>query len=184
MKMKKYGFITLVTTSLLFTACKDDKVDPPPANVEELITTVKMVLTEVGTTNTTTVNWKDVDGPGGNAPVIESLRLGANKSYTGTLQFLDESKNPAEDITPEIVTESADHQVYYEPSTTNLAVSNLNVDASNLPLGTTCTMQTTSATSGASIKVTLKHKPGAKAANDPVSKGETDIEVSFPLTIQ
>jgi hypothetical protein len=185
MKMTKFGLLTLLTTSLVFTACKDDDVTPPPENEEELITTVRMVLTEVGTTTTTTVNWKDVDGPGGNAPVIDNLQLKPSKSYTCALSFLNESKNPAEDITPEIVTEASDHQIYYEPATSNVTVSNLNKDANNLPLGTTATVQTTSATSGSSFKITLKHKPGGvKAAGDLVDKGETDIEVTFPLSIQ
>jgi hypothetical protein len=34
------------------------------------------------------------------------------------------------------------------------------------------------------MKITLKHKPGAKAGGDPVTKGETDIEVVFPVKIQ
>jgi hypothetical protein len=33
------------------------------------------------------------------------------------------------------------------------------------------------------VKIVLKHKPDAKAAGDPVSKGETDIELDFDITI-
>jgi len=34
------------------------------------------------------------------------------------------------------------------------------------------------------VNVTLKHKPGVKAANDPITKGETDISIDFKLIIQ
>jgi hypothetical protein len=50
-------------------------------------------------------------------------------------------------------------------------------------LGTTSTWTTTGVSNG-TVKITLKHKPGIKAAGDPVSKGETDIEVSFTTKVQ
>jgi hypothetical protein len=34
------------------------------------------------------------------------------------------------------------------------------------------------------MKITLKHKPGAKIAGDPVTKGETDVEVEFNVRLK
>jgi hypothetical protein len=34
------------------------------------------------------------------------------------------------------------------------------------------------------VNVTLKHKPGAKAANDPIVKGDTDVSIDFKVKVQ
>lgn len=180
--MKHLKFLAVfMLGGLILAGCK--KKNNEEENEEELITTVKVNLTEVGTSNTLSFTWKDVDGPGGNAPQITPIVLGASKAYSCTLEFLDESKTPAEDITEEIEEEDDEHQIYYEVATANLTVSNLNTDGGGLPLGTTSSWATGAAGTG-TLKITLKHKPGIKAAGDLVSKGETDIEVIFPVTIQ
>jgi hypothetical protein len=163
----------------MITGCKKEKGGE---NEEELITTIKVTLTAQGSTPQI-FTWKDVDGPGGNAPQISEIVLAPNKTYACQLEFLDESKTPSEDITAEVLAEAVDHEIYYEPAGVNVAVSNLNKDSKNLPLGTTSTWTTTGVSNG-SVKITLKHKPGIKAAGDPVTKGETDIEVSFTTKVQ
>ena len=173
-------FALVVIAGAVLVGCKKKKND---ANEEELITTVKVILTEVGTTTPLTFTWKDVDGPGGNAPEIDQISLMAGKTYNCQLQFLDESKTPAEDITAEIVAEGIEHQIYYQPSGVNITVSGLNNDTGGLPLGTTSTWTTTTNSTG-TLKLTLKHKPdGIKAAGDPVTKGETDVEVTFAARV-
>ena len=178
MKYMKISACVLLA-GLMITGCKKEKGGE---NEEELITTIKVTLTAQGSTPQI-FTWKDVDGPGGNAPQISEIVLAPNKTYACQLEFLDESKTPAEDITAEIVSEAVDHEIYYEPAGVNVAVSNLNKDSKNLPLGTTSTWTTTGVSNG-SVKITLKHKPGIKAAGDPVTKGETDIEVSFTTKVQ
>ena len=171
--------VCILLAGLMIAGCKKEKGDE---NEEELITTVKVIFTAQGSTPQT-FTWKDVDGPGGNAPQISEIVLAPNKTYACQLEFLDESKTPAEDITAEIVAEADEHEIYYEPAGVNVAVSNLNKDSKNLPLGTTSTWTTTGVSNG-SVKITLKHKPGIIAAGDLVSKGETDIEVSFTTKVQ
>lgn len=180
MKMKHLKFIAVVMIGgLIFAGCKKEK-DPQE---EELITTLKVKLTEQGTFITRTFIFKDVDGPGGNPPTIDTITLAPNKVYNCELEVWDESKNPAEDITPEIRSEARDHQFYFEPAGVNLVVSNLDMDAGGLPLGIS-SRWTTGAASTGTIKITLKHKPGIKALGDPVTKGETDIEVLFQVRVQ
>lgn len=173
-------FALVVIAGAVLVGCKKKK---GAENEEELITTVKVILTEAGTTTPLTFTWKDVDGPGGNAPVIDQISLMAGKTYNCQLQFLDESKTPAEDITAEIVTEGTEHQIYYQPSGVNITVSGLNNDSGGLPLGTTSNWTTTTNSNG-TLKLTLKHKPdGIKAAGDPVTKGETDVEITFTARV-
>lgn len=175
-------FAVVMLGGLILAGCK--KKNNEEENEEELITTVKLTLTPVGGGSALVYSWKDVDGVGGNAPVIQAVTLAPSKVYNCSVQFLNESVTPAEDITTEVVTEGVDHQVYYAVSGgANLTVSGLNTDAGGLPLGTTATFTTAAASTG-SLKITLKHKPGVKAANDAVTKGETDVEVDFLVTIQ
>jgi hypothetical protein len=165
----------------LSTACKKDK---PEVNEEELITTVELKFTEVGTTNVSTFKFRDPDGEGGAPPVqFDNIILAPNKAYDMVITLKDESKTPAVDITEEVREEAADHQFYFVPSAVNVTVSNLNTDAAGLPLGLSSRWTTTAASTGL-VKVVLKHKPGLKAAGDPISKGDTDIELDFVTKVQ
>lgn len=164
----------------LFTACKKKEV----SDEEELITTVNVVVTEQGTSNPITFSFRDADGPGGLAPTkFDSIILNTNKSYTVAVQFLNESVSPAEDITAEIKAEADDHQLYFQSTNVALSVSNLDADAKGLPLGLSSTWSTGPVGKG-SIRITLKHKPDAKLAGDPVTKGETDVELDFGVRIK
>ena len=174
--------------SLAITGCK--KEDEPEPNEGELITTVTLSLTKAGSTTPVTITFEDLDGPGGTAATLTpaTLTLDANATYTTDLKFLDKTKTPADDITEEIKKESDEHQVYYvAASGLNLAFSKPNADKNGKPLGTTGTITTTSASTGI-LTVTLKHKPlkenPAKTDSDPISKGETDIAVAFPVSVR
>jgi len=182
MIMKKYALILALGLLWGAMSCKkDNDVDP---NEEELITTLKVSLLPSGSTTPLVFTFRDPDGPGGAAPtVFDSIIVDANRSYAATLQFLNESVSPAEDITAEISAESNDHQIYFQPATVAINVSNLNTDGKGLPLGLTSTWQTGTAGIG-KMKITLKHKPGSKAAGDPVTKGETDVEVEFNARVK
>ena len=180
--MKKYLLFLFAAFVVGLASCsKDDDVDP---NEEELITTLKVSLLAAGSTTPEVFTFKDIDGPAGNPPTqFDSIRIDANKSYTATLQFLNESVSPAEDITVEIAAEADDHQVYFTPAGVSITPSNLNTDSGGLPLGIISTW-TVGAPAKGSLAITLKHKPGVKAAGDPISKGETDVEVVFGVRLK
>jgi hypothetical protein len=179
--MKKYALYLIATLLVALGSCdKDDDVDP---NEEELITTVKINLLASGSTTPEVFTFKDIDGPGGAAPTIDSIIIDAGKQYTAVLQFLNESVSPPEDITAEIATEADDHQIYFTPAGMNINATNLNTDSNGLPVGITSAWQTGGAGKG-TMTITLKHKPGTKAAGDPVSKGETDVEVVFGVRLK
>jgi hypothetical protein len=177
-------FLWVSFIGLVITSCdKDD--DNPPDNEQELITTVKLTLRNPAiVSEVVTATWRDIDGPGGAAPVIQDLVLKPNTVYEGKVEFLDES-TPADvdNITEEVEEEDTDHQVYYIATGAALTITDYNTDANNLPLGTEAIFTTVAASTG-SLKVLLKHKPGNKAANDPSTKGETDVDVDFPVRIQ
>ncbi len=183
--MKRFAnfFLAVLTVSVVAFSCKKDD-NNTPLNEEELITTLRLNLKESGSTTTQVFEFKDPDGEGGNAPTrFDPIVLVTGKTYTCDIEVLDESVTPAENITAEILAEANDHQFYFEPVGVNINITNLNNDSRGLPVGLNSAW-TTGAVSSGTLKVTLKHKPGNKAAGDPTSKGETDIEVTFPTSIQ
>ncbi len=185
MKPNKNTIITLSCMAFLaLNACKSDSVTAP-ANNSELLTTVK--LTYKNTANLSDVviaTWKDVDGAGGAAPVIDNLNLKANITYNVSVDVLDESKSPSENKSPEILAEGTDHQFFYTVTPSSLLTVNyLDKDAKNLPIGL-LTSQATKSSGAGTLKITLKHQPNLKSATSTINTGESDIEVTFNVTIK
>ena len=186
-QFSKWSFLLLGATTLMLTAC--EKENGVEENEEEVITTLQLSFAPVGGGTTTVYKFEDLDGPGGTNPTIDPIVLAPNKTYNVSLQLLNKSVTPAEDITIEVAEESTSHRFYYTPSAgSNITVGNLNNDADGNPLGVTSTWTTTAAANG-TVRVTLRHYPGNppnKEAADPLnsSKSSTDIEVEFNTRVQ
>jgi hypothetical protein len=171
----------LVVLMMTFSSCKKD--DPTPVNEEEVITTLKIVLTPNGGGIPVTLEFRDQDGDGSVAPVkTVSGSLNANKTYTGVITLQDESRAVVKDITPEVQEEAEEHLFCFATTGSNLTVTGTDADANGLPIGLTSSWVTTSAGS-TSIKITLRHQPGTKTGLCP-GTGETDVEVDFSLVVQ
>lgn len=175
----------LLLALLVASSCKKEKAQEEQ-NDNELITTVELRITESGTNNSTIFKWEDIDGPGGEDPIIQPVNLLPNKLYNVQVAFIDASQNPPESITSEIVKENDVHRLYYEPDqSTGITVGSLDLDDNNLPLGLNCSWKTTGSGSG-NMLITLRHYPnGGKEASDPVnsSKSNSDAAVEFPVII-
>ena len=187
MKKQLVKLLMVITVlGTLMTSCKKDGVEP---NDEEVITTMKLTFVPVGGGTSLTYQFRDADGPGGAVPVQQEIVLAPSRSYNVTVQLLDETKTPADDITLEVASEADAHRFYYEPTTaSNITVTGLNNDANGVPLGITSTWATGAAGTG-KTKVTLRHysaTPPGKAISDPVNspKSNTDIEVDFTTRVQ
>lgn len=186
--MKKTNIIfLLIVPVLVFFACSDDNDNTPEiVNEEEIITTLIATLVPQSGGPTVVLQSRDLDGDGPNPPVVTvSGDLAANTAYAGSVQFLNETVNPPEDITMEVREEAAEHQVFFVPSSgLNLTFDYEDFDSNNNPLGTLFTVQTGTTSSG-SLTIVLRHdlqKPNdGSLAN---AGGETDISVGFNLTIQ
>lgn len=192
MKTMKKQFINIVLGILisgaLFTSCKKDDVILP-INEEEVITTMKLTFVPIGGGATLTYQFDDSDGPGGVAPTKDEIVLAPSISYNVTVQLLNKTKTPVEDITTEVAAEAESHRFYYEPTAgSNITVSGYDNDGAGIPLGITSTWATAAAATG-KIKITLRHYPGTppgKAVSDPVNstKSASDIDVEFNTKIQ
>ncbi|MDA3613974.1 hypothetical protein [Polluticaenibacter yanchengensis] len=184
-RLKNYIGLGIFSTIVLVACTKKDVEEENHDN--ELITTLQLQFTPVGGGATKTFAWKDLDGDGGNAPVIDAIDLPANTTYNFTVKVLDESKNPVEDITAEILEDAANHRFYYVPGEgADIKITNLNKDANNVTLGSTGQWQTSTAVNK-NVRVVLRHysrggKQEADLIND--SKSSTDIDVTFPYIIK
>jgi hypothetical protein len=193
-KTKQIKFYALaLVAALTFSSCSNDNDSPAPVNEEELITTITAIYTPVGGGTVITLQYKDLDGEGANAPVISvSGAFAKNKTYNGTVTFKNELANPTEDITPEILEEGEEHQIFYQKTGTlnpfTYGTASSNFDKNGKPIGLQSVFVTTEAASG-TLTITLRHELNKSAANVAAGDitnagGSTDAEVSFPISVQ
>lgn len=169
----------LTTTALL--SCKPQT--PPDPNEEELITTVLVSLRDSsGIEPNKSFLYRDTDGDGGAAPsVFDTIRVKSNKTYYADLFFLDESKQPSDTISKEIIEEANEHLVCYTATGVTMPIQILDKDANNLPLGLKSTWRPQSMASGA-LRIVLKHQPGNK--NGSCEPGSSDVDLTFELRVE
>jgi hypothetical protein len=187
--MSKFKFVgTALLAGLLVVGCKkDDKhaEDNHEHDESELITSVQLNFSTKlasGKDSTFTVLFDDPDGTGGNKPTsFDTIRFATNKTYTCDLILLDKSKNPVDTISNEVKEEADEHLFFFTPSNSDLSVTINDLDTKGLPLGLKTSWLPKKATNG-TVQVKLMHQPGVKDGNS--QKGETDIEVNFPLVIK
>ena len=179
------AFLAALAAAPVFSSCSDDNETPTPDEENEQITTLRYELTPTTGGATLTAQYRDVDGDGGAAPVITGLTLAPNTTYTGKLVLLDETKNPAEDISAEVKEEADEHLFLFETTGTNVTITRTDKDKNNLEVGLDTRLQTGAAnatgTTG-NLKITLRHQPGTK--NGTATPGDTDVEVSFPTAVR
>jgi hypothetical protein len=185
-KMKNLKITTLALVAILaFSSCSKD--DTPPVNEEEVITTVTTTLTNGS--NIITLESRDLDGIGPNAPIIKvSGDLTADTTYTGTVTILNETEKPPGDITSEVEAEGDEHQLFFQaPSAVGTFVYT-DKDKNGNPIGLKFTLTTKNAATG-NLVVTLRHlpkksAPGVVDGDITNADGETDFAVTYPVVVQ
>lgn len=184
--MKNLKIMALALTAIFtLNSCSNDDA---PVVEEELITT--LTATFVGGGQTITLTSRDADGDGPNAPVITvSGNFAASTTYSGSVQFLNELENPAENITEEIEEKDLEHQVFYQISNSLGNFTYVDFDTAGNPLGLEFTFVTGANPGTGAITITLRHllnknAAGVSAGNIANAGGSTDIEVTFPVTVQ
>lgn len=177
--MKKF-ILPLAFIAAVFSAC--DKEDPTIPNEEELITTLIYRLEPLGAGDPVELKFQDLDGDGGDPPVITSPPLQANMTYQGSITLLNEVDG--ENITEEVEAEALEHQLFYVIDPLKVEIEYLDQDSNNNPLGILTKLSTSGATTG-DLTIILRHEPSKPNDGTPEGAGgETDIEVTFPLTVQ
>lgn len=185
----KYSAIAAIAT-LSLTACHKDKVATPTPVEQELITTVKLVITDGSGFNKTFV-YKVENGFGSTTQgtiTKDSVLLAPNKTYNVEVRLLNEKSTPATDETVEVKNENTEHLFFYQSSPAAGAGSVLFSDGSKDDNGNAFNQTgklKTDASGNGTLTVTLKHQPTNKAAATPdAAGGETDVEAVFNLKLQ
>ncbi len=172
MKILKFLTAVLIGSTLVFSSCKKDSTDE-----QENLNLVKLKI------GNTTFTWSDTDGIGsGKAAVIDTIRLAPNASGDFTIDILDGSVTPAKDYTAEIIAESDAHLFVLTVKNANLTASALSVDSKSKVFSQSGKMTAGAASTG-TLQIILKHEPDKAAAN-PATTGETDVDVVFPVVIK
>lgn len=194
------AYALLLTAILSLTSCIDDDV-PPEENEEETITNVTLTFTPTGGTGApVTATWIDADGEGVGNPVLTPVALATNTTYTLTVDLTNaiDPANP-ESITDE-VEEEADERMFFFAWTDGLfsdPTGDGNLGADNradvvnyeyrddagLPLGLKTTWTTGSAATG-TFQVVLKHQPDIKSATSDATAGESDVDITWKITVR
>lgn len=184
--MKKINFLaTAIFMTLLFVSCSNDDDNPEPVNEEEVITTMTITLSPNGGGTPVTLQTRDLDGDGPNAPVIDvSGNLTTGVTYNGAIVLLNETESPAENITEEVEEESDEHQFFYTVGGgLDVSTEYANFDGNANPLGTLFTLNVGTASTG-TLTFTLRHEPTKPNTGLSDAGGETDITATFNVTIQ
>jgi len=187
-------------------ACSD--VENPGADgisENELITEVVVTATPQGGGAEVVARWTDPEGDG--SPVIDTMALAAGETYAVSLAFFNGLEDPPEDISAEIAQEDDEHQIFWtgpgvESPATGANPSALvsqayaDADAGGLPVGLGNTVVVLG--SGTSeVVITLRHLPPESGNPTKVAElaetvaadgfsaigGDTDVAVTFPLTV-
>ncbi|GHC52600.1 type 1 periplasmic binding fold superfamily protein [Ulvibacter litoralis] len=184
--MKKVKFLSiLLLTTILFAACSSDDDTPEQVNEEEVITTMTVTLVPNNGGSSITLQTRDLDGDGPNAPeVTVSGNLITGTTYNGTIVLLNETVSPAENITEEVEEEDEEHQFFYTTGGgIDVTTAYSNFDDDGNPLGTEFTLTAVSASSG-TLTFTLRHLPTKPNTGLEDAGGETDVAATFSVTVE
>ncbi len=208
--MFKHGWNILpvalfVAASLAFACAGDDTgpttgptgptgptTGPTEPGEEELITTILISLSPDDGGTAVTARFRDLDGEGGNDPVVDKLIVMKGTNYNGTVGVLNETESPVEDITEEVMEEAEAHQFFYatlggfSAATVDYAdkesdyVTNSGADH---PVGIKFTLSIPESAQDGQLRVTLSHYDDeSKDGVNP--SGETDIDVTFDVEVR
>lgn len=184
--LKIYSAIIIAFSLFLITACNND--DPVIPNEEELINELSFMLVPASGGDTLTLLFQDLDGDGGMDPFFLEDSLAANTTYIGAVKVDHIAVTPSGDIMAEIIAEAEDHQFFYSSNLSGVGINYTDMDSNGNPIGITTEFITGEAGSG-NLTITLRHEPdklanGVSDGDITNAGGETDIEVTFNLTIQ
>ncbi|MFN3875258.1 MAG: type 1 periplasmic binding fold superfamily protein [Flavobacteriales bacterium] len=182
----------VLLAAALLSACRDKEKprpdNPPAPNEEELITTLELHFHQMGGGEHKHFVWRDLDGDGGDPPMIMADTLTTGLTYHVSMEVLNEGATPVDSITAEILAEGDEHQFFFQVAGANVTVAYDDADANGDPIGLASTWTVGAASSG-TVTVILRHQPnkgapGVSGGDITNAGGETDIEVTFPLVVQ
>jgi len=201
--MRKFLAVGAICSTIGFSACGSDEATVE--NENEVFTTVILTFTPEGGGTPVVAKVNDADGDGGNPAVVEPIVLAAG-AYDLSVKFENRLETPAEDLTVEVKDEGDQHFVFFTGTAVSgpasaqlmapLTQAYSDLDVKGLPIGLSSKIAAVAGTG--TLTVTLRHMPpvnglAVKTAASPETVkasgfatlgGSTDVQVSFPATVQ
>lgn len=102
--------------------------------------------------------------------------------------LLNETETPPEDVSEEVREEDEEHQFFFSTTVDGLSIAYDDMDEDDNPIGLATRLTTGNAADG-TMTIILRHEPDKKASgvsggNIANAGGETDIEVTFNVSVQ
>jgi len=186
MKLIKNGLWALLLV-LFAVSCKEDDITPDDAHEEEVITTVKYILTNVDDeSDVATFVYTDMDDDGdtdedGDTLIIDSLLLGA--TYSGEIILLNDLEDEVDTVSKQILAEGDLHEFYFALTDAgDLTIEKTDEDKDGNPIGLkTEVVIGSTAFSAATLSITLLHEPekGDEITTIEEAGGEEDVDLDF-----
>ncbi|NHE56464.1 hypothetical protein [Cyclobacterium plantarum] len=184
-----FGLVTM-------SGCTDDE-PPEIENEEEIITDVTLTFTPIGGGSAIIAVAQDPDGEGPEElEIISNIILASNTTYALELDL--ENSIEGESISEEVEEEADEHMFFFgwtsglfsDPTGDgNIGSGNRDnpvnyedSDTNSQPLGLETTWTTGDTASGV-FRVILKHQPDIKSASSTSIDGESDIDITWDITI-
>lgn len=193
--------LALVSTALALLSlpglggCSDDPVSVPDPPDEVLPNYVTLTLTNTADpAEVITASFRDADGDGGASGTVDTLRLKAGTTYTALFAAEFRGRYPGTirdtviDLNEDYVESATEHQVWYTlsgPSAGSIAVTVIDKDSKNQPLGIASRIVVASGGMGtAALRVELGHYDDPARPKDGVRPPyERDVDVTFPVIL-
>lgn len=196
MKINNNIILSIFFVSLAVFSCKDNEI-PEPENEEEIITDITLTFTPQAGGDVITAAAQDSDGEGPEElEVTANIALAPNTHYILTLNLENSIEN--ESITDEIMQEDDEHMFFFgwtsglfsDPTGDgNIGENNrgnpvnyTDEDDNGNPVGLETTW-TTGASGTGTFRVMLKHQPDIKTATSTSIDGETDLDITWGITV-
>jgi hypothetical protein len=197
-KMKNYNqTIAAFLTIIIISSCsKENPKQPLPTNPQEILTTILVKgFNQNDSLNPNyqfTYKWEDMDGDGGNMPIIDTLNMDSGIIYKCEIIILDKTKTPFDTVSNSIEEEKNVHQFFFAPSanlTSKIKTERLDFDNNipSLPVGLSFYLNTKSNQSFTtpiygSLNIVLSHYDGVPKTIEKSS--ESDIDITFPVKLK
>lgn len=186
MKNVKLSILALIAFAGLSSCNNDD--DATVVNPEEVITTLTAEFSPVGGGEVVTLTSRDLDADGPNEPVLTvEGDFVTGTTYLGTVSFLNETETPAENVSEEILTEGAEHQIFFQQDGLG-AFTYTDADVNQRPIGLTFSFVASNAPATGLLTITLRHEPvkdaeGVADGDITNAGGESEAMATFEVSV-
>ena len=199
LSIRQFNNTTIITiaTILTFPSCsKEDPKKPIITNPQEVLTTILIKgYNQNDSLNTNyqfNYKWEDLDGDGGNLPVIDTINLDSGIIYTCEIIILDKTKTPFDTVSNAIEEEKNAHQFFFTPSANLISkikaeILDFDTNIPSLPVGLSFNLNTKNNQSFTtpilgSLNMVLSHYDGVPKTIE--KSNESDIDINFPLKLK